>query len=271
MPLLEEKEKTQAVTPEITVDLTALEGSDPKQRRRMLLALALLLAALIVVLVKDRDFWFPAATEQESTDEAAPDNTGGKTLAHKSSANTPAKAKSKARSAPKISEAAKTVDTPPATEPVVSRAVLPPLEVEVVAGDQHQTIRSGSNPVKLDLESGNPGRASTSSSVGAGTPVSSAAERVRLSPGTSDVVSRPVDPTYPMLAKQMKVQGAVVLQVLIGKQGNIQNLKVLSGPAILSTAAREAVLQWRFKPYYVSGQPVETEARVTVNFTISTQ
>jgi protein TonB len=141
----------------------------------------------------------------------------------------------------------------------------------VVAGDQHQTIRSSNNPVKLDLESGSPGRASTSSTVGAGTPVSSAAERVRLSPGTSDVVSRPVDPTYPMLAKQMKVQGAVVLQVLIGKQGNIQNLQVLSGPAILSTAAREAVLQWRFKPYYVSGQPVETEARVTVNFTISTQ
>src|SRR5438309_7913281 len=74
-----------------------------------------------------------------------------------------------------------------------------------------------------------------------------------------------------MLAKQMKVQGAVVLQVLIGKQGNIQNLQVLSGPAILSTAAREAVLQWCFKQYYVSGQTVETEARVTVNFTISTQ
>ena len=270
MPLLEEKTQPE-IASEITVDVTALEGADPKQRRRMLLALALLLAALIVVLVKDRDFWFPAATEQESADEAAPDNNGAKTLAHKSSANTPAKAKSKARSAPKISEATKPADTPPAAEPVVSRAVLPPLEVEVVAGDQHQTIRSGSNPVKLDLESGSPGRASTSSSVGAGTPVSSAAERVRLSPGTSDVVSRPVDPTYPMLAKQMKVQGAVVLQVLIGKQGNIQNLQVLSGPAILSTAAREAVLQWRFKPYYVSGQPVETEARVTVNFTISTQ
>jgi len=45
---------------------------------------------------------------------------------------------------------------------------------------------------------------------------------------------------------------------------------VLSGPAILSAAAREAVKQWRFKPYLQAGQPVETEARITVNFTIST-
>ena len=85
------------------------------------------------------------------------------------------------------------------------------------------------------------------------------------------MVSRPVEPTYPLLAKQMKVQGAVVLQALIGKEGDIQDLHVLSGPAILSAAAREAVKQWRFRPYLQSGQPVETEARITVNFTISTQ
>jgi protein TonB len=100
--------------------------------------------------------------------------------------------------------------------------------------------------------------------------VTNAAAQVRLSPGTAEVVSHPVDPNYPMLAKQMKVQGSVVLQALIGKDGNIQDLQVLSGPAILSAAAREAVKQWRFKPYLQAGQPVETEARITVNFTIST-
>ena len=45
---------------------------------------------------------------------------------------------------------------------------------------------------------------------------------------------------------------------------------MLSGPVILSTAAMDAVRQWRFRPYYEAGQPVETEARITVNFTIST-
>ena len=73
-----------------------------------------------------------------------------------------------------------------------------------------------------------------------------------------------------MLAKQMKVQGSVVLQALIGRTGNIEDLRVLSGPSILSAAAMQAVKQWRFRPYYLSGEPVETQARITVNFTIST-
>ena len=87
----------------------------------------------------------------------------------------------------------------------------------------------------------------------------------------AEIVSRPVEPKYPLLAKQMKVQGAVVLQALIGRDGNIQGLNVLSGPQILSTAAQEAVKQWRFRPYVQSGEAVESEARITVNFTISTQ
>jgi protein TonB len=68
----------------------------------------------------------------------------------------------------------------------------------------------------------------------------------------------------------MKVQGSVVLQALIGRDGNIEDLHVVSGPAILSSAAMQAVKQWRFRPYYLSGEPVETQARITVNFTIST-
>jgi protein TonB len=83
-------------------------------------------------------------------------------------------------------------------------------------------------------------------------------------------VTHSVRPDYPLLAKQMKVQGSVLLQALIGKDGNIQDLHVLSGPTILSEAARQAVKQWRFKPYVQGGEPVETEARITVNFTIST-
>ena len=95
-----------------------------------------------------------------------------------------------------------------------------------------------------------------------------AAERVRLSPDAVQVVQHSVQPDYPLLAKEMKVQGSVVLQALIGKDGNIQDLHVLSGPAILSEAARQAVKQWRFRPYMQNGEAVETEARVTVNFTI---
>jgi protein TonB len=100
--------------------------------------------------------------------------------------------------------------------------------------------------------------------------VTSASERASLPSSTKAVVTHSVQPDYPLLAKQMKVQGSVLLQALIGKDGNIQDLHVLSGPTILSEAARQAVKQWRFKPYLQAGQPVETEARITVNFTIST-
>jgi protein TonB len=91
-----------------------------------------------------------------------------------------------------------------------------------------------------------------------------------MSADATRAVDRTVEPSYPVLAKQMKVQGAVVMQALIGADGIIQDLKVVSGPAILSSAAREAVRQWRFKPYLENGKPVETQAKITVNFTIST-
>ena len=172
-----------------------------------------------------------------------------------------------------------TVDSSQASPdgPVVTttnRTVLLPLDVEVQAGNQHRPLSATNNSVKVDMQS-------TASAAFAGkTPAvqtqpdsaltENAEARVTLSPGTAERVSRSVNPDYPVLAKQMKVQGAVVLEALIDRTGNIQELHVLAGPTILATAAREAVRQWRFKPYYEHGAPVETEARITVNFTIST-
>jgi len=75
-------------------------------------------------------------------------------------------------------------------------------------------------------------------------------------------------PQYPMLAGSSSVQGAVLMQALIGADGAVQELRVISGPAILVAAARQAVQQWHFKPYFVDGKAMETQARVTVNFTI---
>jgi protein TonB len=99
---------------------------------------------------------------------------------------------------------------------------------------------------------------------------SNAAERVQMSSDTSAIVSRSVRPNYPLLARQMKVQGSVILQALIGKDGIIQNLRVVSGPHILASAAQDAVRQWHFKPHLEGAEAVETEAKITVNFTIST-
>lgn len=158
----------------------------------------------------------------------------------------------------------------------MQRTVLPALEVEVVAGDTHRTVRPGTNSVRVDLQGGSPPQAvsvpssaSSAADTAAGV-TSNAAERVQISADAAEVVSQPVRPSYPLLARQMKVQGSVILQALIGRDGTIQDLHVLSGPPILASAAQEAVKQWRFKPHYMGSEAVETQAKITVNFTIST-
>jgi protein TonB len=95
-------------------------------------------------------------------------------------------------------------------------------------------------------------------------------QRVRVSQGVSqgNLISQ-VKPTYPQIAKNARIQGAVVLQAEISKSGNIENLKVISGHPMLVPAAVEAVKQWRYKPYFLNGEPVAVETTITVNFTLS--
>lgn len=231
----------------------------------MLLALALLLIALVAVAIRNRQFWWtsPSNEEQESVDE----DSGGRAANgnhHRASTNTAAShAKT---SAPR---ATKSADTP--TPPVITtRTLLPPLEVEVVAGNQHHPVQTQNSSIRVDMEPQSAIDPSTASNGVSQPNTGNTSAGVQVTRRAAEVISRPVKPDYPLLARQMKVQGAVVLQALIGKEGTIQDLQVLSGPSILSSAAREAVSQWKFKPYYEQGQQVETQARITVNFTIST-
>jgi len=228
------------------------------QRKRMLIALALLLVALVAVVAKDWDFWFP--TSEEGQDLTGP--TKKSRIVAATPANVPPVAAKERKLAKTAEPAAADVPFTASAE----RAALPPLQVEVVAGNRHTTVPAKSNAIHLDVGSG----AASNTPPSSADATVSAADRVRLSPQTAESVSVSVPPDYPMLARQMKVQGAVILQALISKDGKIQELQVLSGPSILATAAREAVKQWRFKPYYQGGQAVETQARITVNFTIST-
>jgi periplasmic protein TonB len=76
-------------------------------------------------------------------------------------------------------------------------------------------------------------------------------------------------PTYPPLARALRLQGQVVLQAVISKQGAIENLRVLSGHPMLVPAAIEAVRQWRYRPYILNSEPVEVETQITVNFSLT--
>ena len=75
-----------------------------------------------------------------------------------------------------------------------------------------------------------------------------------------------VQPVYPPQAARTGLQGAVVLQALIGKDGSVRDLKLIRGYLVFGRAAFDAVKQWRFKPYILNGQAVETQTQITVNF-----
>jgi TonB family protein len=229
-------------------------GSQDNQPRRLMLALALLLIALVAVIVRDRQFWFPTDESTLDSDAATPAATQ---QTAKTSAPVPApQTKSTtAHTAKTQVPAAQPVAQPSASDsPLVAttRTVLPPLDVEVVAGDTHHKLHPGSNATKVEITN-------SQSSLLQSAPATNAAERESIPDAT---------PSYPLLAQHMNVQGSVVLQALIGTDGVVQNLRVLNGPPILVSAAQQAVREWRFKPILQNGQAVESKAMITVNFSI---
>lgn len=76
-------------------------------------------------------------------------------------------------------------------------------------------------------------------------------------------------PIYPPLAKQARIQGTVKFTAIIGKDGTIQNLQLISGHPLLVPAATEAVKQWVYQPTLLNGEPVEVVTQIDVNFTLT--
>ncbi len=94
-------------------------------------------------------------------------------------------------------------------------------------------------------------------------------QRVRVSQGvTAGLLIHRIEPVYPTLAKSARVQGEVLLKAIIDREGNIQDLQLVSGHPMLVPSAIAAVKQWRYKPYLLNGQPVEVETTITVIFSL---
>jgi TonB family protein len=240
-----------------------------KQQRLMVAAFILLVMALVAVLYHDRDFWFPdQQLVQEQPEPASPVPAASTSTVPSKQA--PAASKKRAH----YRAATEQIAQEPGPAVTTVRTVLPPLDVEVIAGDSHRNLRPANNSVKVDLQRGAaPSRARTSAPAAIEpepAQVVKAAERVEVSANAADLVTHSVTPGYPTLARQMKVQGSVIMLAVIGRDGLIQELRLVSGPPILAGAAQEAVRQWHFKPHYIGAEPVETQAKITVNFTIST-
>lgn len=221
--------------------------------RRLLIALVLLLVALAAVLIKDRDFWFGSGSstiEPYEPEASAAPQTAVNSAAH------PVKPVQAHISKKQIPSTQSLVQSSSQEAPAVTakRTILPALDVEVVAGSKHSNIHPGSNTANLQIIA--PGT-KPAAEIQAAT---NAAQR--------EPIAEAAQPAYPPLAQHMNVQGSVVIQAVIGADGVIQNLRVMSGPAILASAAQQAVREWRFKPIVQNGQAVESQATITVNFTI---
>jgi protein TonB len=94
-------------------------------------------------------------------------------------------------------------------------------------------------------------------------------KRLVVSQGVSlGMLQSKIEPVYPIIARKARVQGTVTLRAIISTQGTIESLQVVDGHPMLVAAALDAVKQWRYKPYTLSGQPVEVETTVFVNFHI---
>lgn len=78
-----------------------------------------------------------------------------------------------------------------------------------------------------------------------------------------------IPPKYPPEAKKARIQGKVLLNAIIGETGEVENLKVVSGPAELQQSALDAVRQWTYRPVLVNGAPVEVQTTVTVTYTLA--
>ncbi|MGC2638272.1 MAG: TonB family protein [Acidobacteriaceae bacterium] len=104
----------------------------------------------------------------------------------------------------------------------------------------------------------------------------SSAQQTATAPGTATVPSGVLAgmrtggevPKYPPIAKAARVQGSVVLQATISKEGTIEDLHVISGPPMLQAAAMEAVRTWTYKPYLLNGQPVKVMTQIHVIFSL---
>jgi protein TonB len=80
--------------------------------------------------------------------------------------------------------------------------------------------------------------------------------------------TRSVDPEYPELARQVHVSGTVVVEAVIDERGNVVQARVVSGHPLLVASALKAVLQWKYEPTSLNGQPVSVELQVQVHFNL---
>jgi protein TonB len=203
----------------------------------------------------------PAAAPTESADASEDSPKTAPTAAPKTSPAIKAHAKESSASA-----AAEAPQQEPAPEPLVVKRDKSSATAAAASAGTSEPVQP---PSTLGVVgSGDTKELANISNVAVGVP-KPVPQVVNISQGVSEgLILKKVAPRYPSQALQLRIQGSVEMQATINKQGNITDLKVLTGDRMLARAAQEAVKQWRYKPYYLNGEPVDVQTMITVNFSL---
>jgi TonB family protein len=235
-----------------------------RQRRKLAAALVVLLFVLGLVLYRHRDFWFAELPDSGQAANATSKVTSP--IAAKKRHGT----KSQSSRSVHVNSTKSAGGAAESIEP-------PPIQVEVIASTGHQLLHPRNRSIELGLQGSPTSRSTYEVLPMTGTAVedaanvtSNAAENVQVSVDSAEIVDSSAKLDYPLLARQMKIKGSVILEALIGRDGAIQDLDVVSGAPILADAAKAAVRKWHFKPHVQGDKTVETNAKIRVNFIIST-
>jgi protein TonB len=253
---------------------------------------ALLIVAAVVLLACSAGYlsWKNAGGSKSSASATTASNAPAPATNTPASENTPARAAAPAEqpeanditvgSAPTNSHASTpTVSSKPTAKPsaaVTEASAEPEVTQRLIVKNDTRHLEPQSTPQESEsvqapsaiglATSVDTKSLATLSSAGA-TATRATPQLLRVSQGVMEgLVLKRVQPRYPTQALQMRIQGPVQLQAMISKTGDIENLKMVSGDAVLGRAAVEAVRQWKYKPYYLNGDPVQIETQILVNF-----
>ena len=150
--------------------------------------------------------------------------------------------------------------TPSTAQPGAGAAVAPASSDDLQISKDGKEVLRVPPPASGEKQKAKGSGAEHASSVGPTQPLVLSADAAE-----SNLLHR-VEPDYPSDARSRGIQGTVVLDLRIGKNGAVQNVGIVSGETVLVEAATAAVKQWRFKPHYADGHPVEVQTRVTLSF-----
>lgn len=213
----------------------------------------------------------PVAPSGNQANSTPADNFGGETMPAEPS--TPKEKPSQAE--PPAKAAAEVVAADTTTDLGTPDTSLPPAPLVVEGGKRHTTPAAhAAEPVappslNTIAEAGKPALGGVVSATPVDLPklAPAAPQRIRVSQGvTQGLLVRQVQPQYPAMARENRVEGDVVLEAVIGEDGRVRDLKVLSGPALLIPPTLRAVKQWQYKPYLLNGQPVEVVTQIKLRF-----